>query len=198
MNLRLALSTGVVLALLVSGCSGSDHGEIAKARAELEAARAEATKAKVEADASRSELAKLKGAAPSEDLEAARDISKDFLVAVVAAKWDNARTCCSEAFLERVKKRFNGNSTHWVGTVLAEELSYMPPDIVGPQKLTPEEKQLQSSSFTKEKLAASLDEAFFEGDLKGPKRAAQFKLRVIKEKANGKWRVDFLQVSDTK
>ena len=48
--------------LLIAGCSQSNDVELTKARAEADAARAEAARARAEADTARAELAKLRAA----------------------------------------------------------------------------------------------------------------------------------------
>ncbi len=47
--------------------------------------------------------------------------------------------------------------------------------------------------FQSEEIAPDQDEAFFKGTFKTKEKGFQFSLRVVKDKANGKWRIGYFQ-----
>jgi hypothetical protein len=127
------------------------------------------------------------------DTESARAIAGEFLDDLVAARYNLARGICTPAYL----KKLTGDILK--GAVWEEEK--MATAVYFPDRKeagfvrnlpVPEEKKFDVYSIRSAK--ANGDEATIEGELTGPKRKADYKLKAAKE--GGKWRVNSLSITD--
>jgi hypothetical protein len=119
---------------------------------------------------------KEKAEAEEPELEWAKEIADLFLSDVSAAKFDHASRLV-------VKARQNPGPGSLVSSDLRDEVEALNDKFKAGDEIT-------SWKISSKLLSPSKDEAVFKGTLERPKRTTSFSLRVVKEKSDGKWRVE--------
>jgi hypothetical protein len=117
--------------------------------------------------------AQAQGSKKQEDLKWAKGVATDFLAAMRAGEVEEAATLMTAEYRKsfRVPDRPLPN---WVYGVRDAGLA-------------------KGHTIKDEQIAPDQDEATFKGLLQGEKREAAFSLRVVREKAGGRWRVAFFR-----
>ena len=110
-----------------------------------------------------------KDAKKQAELKWAKGVAADFLAAVTAAENVEAAQLMTADY-----KKATRDLTNWLLQV-------------------PNEQLRKGHTITDEQIAPDLDEASFKGLLQGEKREADYSLRVVREKDNGRWRVAYFR-----
>jgi hypothetical protein len=109
------------------------------------------------------------------ELKWAREMAEDFLNDIVAGKWNNAAALTSKSYHnERWGRGFNAIKGEMDGTLDGHKPG----------------QELTAWTIASQQIAPDQDEASFRGQLTGPQYAGEFTLRIIKQKDDGKWRVE--------
>jgi hypothetical protein len=125
--------------------------------------------------------------------ESAQAIADEFLELCIAGQWVQARNLCGKDYLKKLMGIFD--DPMWADEALAKQTYFpemKPGDGFAHNKPIPAEKQLDGVAVKPARVNG--DEATVEGDLTGPRRKAEFKLKAVKE--GGKWRVNGLTLTD--
>jgi hypothetical protein len=127
------------------------------------------------------------------DTESARAIAGEFLDEIVAARYNLARGICTPAFLKKLVGEVLKGSL-WEEEKLATAVYFTDRKEAGFVRDLPVPEEKKFDAYSIKSARASGDEATVEGELTGPKRKADFKLKLAKE--GGKWRINSMTRTD--